>query len=635
MGLVAVECFRILRSHDYTVMLYDDEGNRVTEPEEARRMFAQPQNILLSLIDEGDDSAVRLYIGKGTDITAIKEMSETLRLAASRFNMLYNISRHGGEIRPKDFATRSSVREGLTTAEKSEPEPMMDLTEGMHGTSRSSYLKMPRARMIVRHKEKIDPDKHGARARHIESIFCENKHGERFRFPTRHLAPARAMTQHLSHGGEFSDDVGKRLQEMAQEYARLSEAARHIQRHSSTLVESDEAMKVRESCRAKMIEMRRLFERMSRTPSYESAVEQLNEQSMLAEGDEADTVGPEYLEEMRKLLTADGATLTDPVLEAACRAAKGIVESKKETKPMVSVLGRPVDLQAWNDLKAGKIAMKRQPTVDAKEFTSRTGELALKLMAVAEVCEDDTLSTLFAHVVDGLQGGHASTGNTAGRGEKAVDDATKMRVIALAAVKAAGLPLQEPGGKSKAINEFASWLRAHGTKALLEMAYPDDYDSWPNKPDADSEFDRGVDQAVASLMAEVTADDYLNATGTHDFYWNRRDSLSDEEKEITASEVRASVQHWLETELERRHDTSADLSAEVGTMVDEVIEKMKQAGYSVMEHVGEALTREDVLLPSTDQGEELRRQVTKGKPDGSAVMTNDETRRMRTLAGLI
>jgi hypothetical protein len=108
----AAEVFSILRSFDYTVLLYDDLGRRVEEPSEARRMFAKQQNLLVSLTDAGADSSVRLFIGKSTKINEILGLVTSLRTAATKFNMLFNVRQYGREINPKDFATTSAVTEG-------------------------------------------------------------------------------------------------------------------------------------------------------------------------------------------------------------------------------------------------------------------------------------------------------------------------------------------------------------------------------------------------------------------------------------------------------------------------------------------------------------------------------------------
>lgn len=116
----AAEVFQILQSFDYEVMLYGEDGNRVEDPDEARRMFARPENLMVSLIDDGDDSSIRLYIGSKTEITNILGLLGSLRTAASKYNLLFNVSQYGKDIEPKDFAGEAKVEESRRVREQTE-----------------------------------------------------------------------------------------------------------------------------------------------------------------------------------------------------------------------------------------------------------------------------------------------------------------------------------------------------------------------------------------------------------------------------------------------------------------------------------------------------------------------------------
>lgn len=107
----AREVFEILQSFDYTVILYDEEGNSVAEPADARRMFARPQNMLVSIVDDGDNSSIRLFVGKKTQVSDILGLIDTLRTAAGKWNLLFNVRRYNKEITPKGFSSNHAVTE--------------------------------------------------------------------------------------------------------------------------------------------------------------------------------------------------------------------------------------------------------------------------------------------------------------------------------------------------------------------------------------------------------------------------------------------------------------------------------------------------------------------------------------------
>jgi len=106
----SLEVFKILQSFDYTVMLYGEDGNRVDEPSDARRMFARPENIMVSIIDDGDNSNIHLYIGNRTNIADILGLISSLKNTAVKFNLLFQVQKYNKEIKPKDFANVNENR---------------------------------------------------------------------------------------------------------------------------------------------------------------------------------------------------------------------------------------------------------------------------------------------------------------------------------------------------------------------------------------------------------------------------------------------------------------------------------------------------------------------------------------------
>lgn len=98
-------------------MLYNEEGNRVDEPVDARRMFARPANLMVSLIEDEDNSTVKMFIGKGTNINEVLGLVSTLRTVATKFNFLFNIRKYGKEIEPKDFSSSHSINEAEQMAD--------------------------------------------------------------------------------------------------------------------------------------------------------------------------------------------------------------------------------------------------------------------------------------------------------------------------------------------------------------------------------------------------------------------------------------------------------------------------------------------------------------------------------------
>jgi hypothetical protein len=319
---VAAEVFQILRAFNYTVKMYGDEGNRVYEPEDARRLFAETTkddadtptngNLFVSLVESGENSSIRLFISKSVDLADVVGLMDSLRSCANKFSMLFNARETGREIEPTDFASSASVTED----EDNYTMGTDIILEGMYGTTKSSYLKLENARMIVRHTKPVKEDVVGGRSRNIKGIFVEDAQGQRFLFPTRQLAPARAMTQHVNQGGNFYDQVGAQITRMAQDYSSLAQASNYIGGEAMALGES--AQPIRENCRRQMKEMRKCFERLSRESGYLNESQRIAElpQGTLNEADEA------LSDEIRETMYVEGREIDETIIVAVTEAVK-------------------------------------------------------------------------------------------------------------------------------------------------------------------------------------------------------------------------------------------------------------------------------------------------------------------------
>ncbi len=291
--------------------MYDDDGNQVYEPDDARRFFATPENLLVSIVDAGDNKSIRLYIGSSTDVADVLGLDQTLRSTATKYNMLFNLKRQAHDLTVQDFATRASVTE-------SQGDNTMDLLEGMYGTTKSSYLKLENAKMIVRHSKKIDENIMGSRGRHIDAIFVENSQGERFLFPTRQMSPARAMTQHVNQGGSWADEIGSQINRMAQDYSALATGSSYIGANAMSL--SEGATALRENIRESMREMRKCFERLSRSGAYVAECKKIQERAnMVIEGD---VEGCMTADEIKESLFVEGVDLDEGVVNAIAEALR-------------------------------------------------------------------------------------------------------------------------------------------------------------------------------------------------------------------------------------------------------------------------------------------------------------------------
>lgn len=379
----ASETFQILRSYDYEVILFSDEHQQVFEPSEARRFFAKPVNLLVSLVDDGEDSAVRLYLSKSIRISEVIGLVSSLRTMATKYKMVFNVREYNKVLSPKDFATQASVTESKGNT--------MNLVEGMYGTSRSSYLKLENARMIVRHSTRINENILGARGRNVETIHIEDGQGQRFLMPTQQLAPARAMAHHVDNGGTWADTVGEQISRMAQNFADLGAASRHIGHYAPELHES--ATQIRDAVRECARNMRRTFESLGRKTRYADVAEGLRQLGeTLNESSDEDYQGK--VTELAGMLNTESVQLSERVLTTVARVVEGaaaaqIVEDAAET---ISVLGHAIHKDAWMAFKEGRIDLT-QPVSEVPGSPVKT------FKAVVAATQDATLTNFLSFIL--------------------------------------------------------------------------------------------------------------------------------------------------------------------------------------------------------------------------------------------
>lgn len=252
------ELFQILKGSGKTLTLYDVNGNRVYDPSQARTVFAEPDKMVLSVKESGDDSEIKLYLSQSADISKIAKLINTLRHISTRYNVLFNVRKYGRELSPKDFAFQA--------------EPMSEaITEAMWGTTKTSYQRIGDAKLIVRHCEPVREDVIGGRGRNILALFVETKSGERFKFPPIHLSGARAWAQHLNQGGQPQDQMGTHIIELALESSKLASVNRYMNYSRKTLPEG--AQGFRFPIRSRLAEIRKALVSYSRPKGYQKALE--------------------------------------------------------------------------------------------------------------------------------------------------------------------------------------------------------------------------------------------------------------------------------------------------------------------------------------------------------------------------
>ena len=162
---------------------------------------------------------------------------------------------------------------------KRKEEPVMQqpaiMENKLYGNNRMSYQDLGEARLVIKHSQPINLDLPAGRTMHIESIYIENNAGERFKYPAKHINGARALAEHIKHGGNPYDAIGKHICGLSEELAHLRKFKGYISRQEQV----SEAMGgVTNRVIDRIEEIKETIHKLQRTAYYESFVENFEDQ---------------------------------------------------------------------------------------------------------------------------------------------------------------------------------------------------------------------------------------------------------------------------------------------------------------------------------------------------------------------
>lgn len=228
---ISAALFDKIRSRFDTVSIGDDRSKRTDDPEKARFFNfdyvsndgQNYGNVTISLIDE---TGLKVYYGSnitdGLDEEQQNEWFDFLRGIRNfaKRNMLKfdtrDISRSNldlKDIRQQATADATFNKDELAIAESK--------LYGLGNNKRMSFGDVGTHKIIIKHKDQIDPERHGSRARQIEHIFIQTPIGERFLLGHTNLHGARATANYLRYGGRFGDEGCELINEMVNEMASM------------------------------------------------------------------------------------------------------------------------------------------------------------------------------------------------------------------------------------------------------------------------------------------------------------------------------------------------------------------------------------------------------------------------------
>lgn len=287
---ISAALFDKIRSRFDAVNIGNDKAQRITDPEQARffnfdYISADGKNfgnITISLIDE---TGLKIYYG--TNITDAlddvqeKEWYSFLRDLKSfaRQNMLTfdtrDINRSNLDLRDIEQQANSDA-----TFNKDELSISEGKLYGLGNNRRISFGDVGAHKLIIKHRDQIDPDKRGDRARRIENVFVETPIGERFLLPHQNLDGAKALANHLSHKGNINDEGSELINEMVREMAAMRHFVRSMR--NRTFEDAETTSMVEAAC-YRYNEVRDHLKRLRGRRGHELLIDMLNQNHSVEE----------------------------------------------------------------------------------------------------------------------------------------------------------------------------------------------------------------------------------------------------------------------------------------------------------------------------------------------------------------
>lgn len=431
MDALAGKIFSLLKGNSLKIKIFDDAGAEITDPALGRRFFVVSPNIMIT-IDE-DENTIQFSKGANTD-DSVNKIQQNIRKIADEFLMNSEIKVFGKSIQPRDYSYQVKGQKeaammegyktnslmlskvyheldysaGMTAQALADSIPGADLNDVQHalnallqddkveiisylgknpvygktmaeaitesfskmfGSLTTSQQTLENVRILVKHKSPVDESVRGARTRQIAAIFLECA-GERFRFPHNYLPGARAMAQHLAHGGTMYDKVGNYITESTSNLLKLQSFNRYVT--TNNLINEDSSGIV-ETVKENIQTIRTELKKLTGSKTYETIRARL-------ETFERETLAEDDVSGLKELFTI-----------------RRFDEKFEEVLPIVKQLVQERDtFHKRIEEAAAKTVMLRRESLNTTpmfEFASENARLGFKLNELAlRIMENDELS---------------------------------------------------------------------------------------------------------------------------------------------------------------------------------------------------------------------------------------------------
>ena len=412
------DLFNKIRSKFSNIQLGDSEGNVTAEPKSAVffdfEFSENSDNFGRVSISIADGETMKVFYNQGL----VEKIDDAAR--ADWYNFLKELKDFAVEhqvsfdvrditkssLTQQDFKNLADVNQTVNTDDNMSEELKritklagIPVAESLTGTKKSSYENLDKTRLIIRHAKAVDEDVPGARSRQINSLYIENEQGERFKYPVKHLAGARAMARHVANGGVPHDDFGQHIIKMSEQIAQLNSFARYAANKDQL---NNSVGDIIEKSRLKLENMRNYVKNLSKQAHYMKTKESF-QPTTIAELDDATRNSLREKFTLRHL---------DDKVESALPLIHSIM---KEYDDKDGEISPPVDhsamVQSFLANPEKKLVLRADPAADkmlsVTKFTNKNTMLSSILSDIASRMltrndEEDRIANFASQVADDM-----------------------------------------------------------------------------------------------------------------------------------------------------------------------------------------------------------------------------------------
>lgn len=251
------ELFNIIMSKGEKIVMYDKHGNRTIDTYKARRFYMKKSKMMISIIENGRNSEVTLYLSNTVKVSDISKFIDSLRGISTRYNIILNVRRFEGDIAPKDFA--HEVEPVSESIESGKSYNVMQIGE--------SFLHFP---FVERKSKSIFETKPS-----FSCMVVEKNDGTLINFPSKSFLGARAYAKHIDNGGLIYDKYSESINSITKELDVLKEFMDYIAYNN---LKDNESKRIFEEIKYCFFEHRSVLREFYRTGDYTILDEHTNTQ---------------------------------------------------------------------------------------------------------------------------------------------------------------------------------------------------------------------------------------------------------------------------------------------------------------------------------------------------------------------